>query len=175
MENDTDIDRTMKYIKRIDWDGNQNDWQWMGQDVDYFDSLVVQAKALVHSPDVDIVAVWLDSSKNPVYLVGRDRELYYHPGVDEILEQHFPALDFLRWRNSWEYPEMPFTATEPFPKGWRYMRCYPQINKTFILVREGLSDVFSMVVREHAYKFDYYVTCNFPALMEETLNRADPA
>lgn len=161
----------MKFIKEQEWNGGQYDWQWMSPGKGSRDCLVVPATNLVYSPDADIVAVWLDASRRPIYLVSRNRELYYHHSFDEILEQHFPAQDYLRWRNSWEYPDMPFTAREPFPEGWRYMQCYPHISKTFILIREDLWNAFSEVMAEHVYRYSYHVSCDFPVLMDNTLNR----
>ena len=161
----------MKIIKEQDWDGGRYDWHLMSPKEGSYDCLVVSATNLVRSPGADIVAVWLDAYKKPIYLVSRNRELYYHDGFDEILEQYFPARDFLRWRNSWEYTDMPFTAMEPFPEGWQYLQCYPHISKTFILIREDLWNTFSEVLAEHDYKYFYHVSCDFPVLMDKILER----
>lgn len=163
----------MRVIREQEWDGGQYDWHWTTPKGP-FDGLVVPARKLVSALTADIVAVWLDDTLGrPVYLVGRDGELYCHHEFDEILEQHFPAGDFLRWSNSWGHTNWPFMATEQFPEGWRYMWCYPYTNKNIILIREDLWKDFSDVVKGHAYKNTYKVSCDFPFLVDETLDRLE--
>ena len=162
----------MRVIKEQDWDGDQYDWH-ESTPKGPFDGLVVPARKLVSAPAADIVAVWLDAHQELIYLVGVDGELYYHQKTDEILEQHFPARDFLRWRNSWECPDMPFTAREPFPEGWRYLRCSPHISKIFLLLRNDFREAFEAVVAEHDYKYSYHVSCDFPFLVDEALGRRE--
>lgn len=162
----------MRFIKEQDWDGDQYDWHESAPKGP-FDGLVVPAGKLVSAPAADIVAVWLDAHRKPIYLVSMDDEQYYHLDFDEILEQHFPAQEFLRWRNSWEYPDMPFTATEPFPERWRYMWCYPHTCMNFILIRNDLWEAYEAVVTEHTYKYSYDVSCDFPFLVDEALERLE--
>lgn len=162
----------MRVFKELEWDGGQYDWR-RAKPKGPFDGFVVPARKFVSVLAVDIVAVWLDAHWKPIYLVGLDGELYYHHDIDEILEQHFPAEDFLRWRNSWEYPNWPFTATVPFPEGWRYIQCYPQTSNNFILVRKEMWKCFSDVVTGHAYKNTYDISCDFPFLVDEALERLE--
>ncbi len=162
----------MTIIKRTDWNGNRYDWNRITPGLDLLEDPVVQAAELTDVPDTDIVAVWMDAGLDPIYLIDRNRVLYYHFGLDGCFEHYFPVEEFLRWQNSWEYPEMPFTAREPFPQGWHYMRCYPHASKTFILIKEELWGTFRSVVAGHAYKHSYHMSCDFPILVNEAVTIA---
>ncbi len=166
------MDITMTIIKRTDWNGNRYDWNRITPGLDLLEDPVVQAAELTDVPDTDIVAVWMDAGLDPIYLIDRNRVLYYHFGLDGCLEHYFPVEEFLRWQNSWEYPEMPFAAREPFPQGWHYMRCYPHVSKTFILIKEELWEAFRSVVAGYVPKHSYHVSCDFPILVNEAVTIA---
>ena len=71
------MDMTMTMIKRTDWNGNRYDWNRITPGLDLLEDPVVQAAELTDVPDTDIVAVWLDAGLDPIYLIDRNRVLYY--------------------------------------------------------------------------------------------------
>ncbi len=84
----------MTIIKRTDWNGNRYDWNRITPESDLLEDSVVQAAELTDVPEADVVAVWLDASMDPIYLIDRNRVLYYHLGIDENLEHLIFAFAF---------------------------------------------------------------------------------